>query len=42
MHDSGNAYEVELPIELDISLVFNILDLTEYCEGGDEDEVAEA
>ena len=42
MHDSRNAHEVELPTELDISLVFNILDLIEYYEGGDEDEVAEA
>lgn len=39
-HDSRNTYEVELPIELNISLVFNILDLTEFYEGGDEDEVA--
>ena len=41
-HDSGNAYEVELPAELNISLVFNISDLTEYYEGGDGDEVTEA
>ena len=41
-HDSGNAYEVALPADLNISLVFNILDLTEYYEGGDGDEVAEA
>ena len=32
-HDSENAYEVELPADLNISLVFNILDLTEYYEG---------
>ena len=38
-HDSGNAYEVELPTELNISPVFNILDLTKYYEGGDGDEV---
>ena len=41
-HDFGNAYEVELPIELNISPVFNISDLIEYYEGGDGDEVAEA
>ena len=40
-HDFGNAYEVELPTKLNISLVFNILDLIEYYEGGDGDEVAE-
>jgi hypothetical protein len=40
-HDSGNAYEVELPAELNISPVFNISDLTEFYEGGDEDEVAD-
>ena len=43
-HDSGNdyenSYEVELPIELNISLVFNISDLIEYYEGVDGDEVA--
>ena len=36
-HDSENAYEVELPIELNIAPIFNILDLTEYYEGGDRD-----
>ena len=41
-HDSGNAYEVELLAELNISLVFNILDLIEYYEGGDGDDVAKA
>ena len=40
-HDSGNAYEVELLSELNISLVFNILDLIEFYEGGDSDEVAD-
>ena len=40
-HDSDNAYEVELPVELNISPVFNILDLTEYYERGDKDEVVE-
>ena len=38
-HDSGNAYEVELPTKLYISLVFNIFDLTEFYEGGDGEEV---
>lgn len=41
-HDSRNAYEVGLPTELNISPVFNIFDLTEYHEGGVEDEVAAA
>ena len=40
-HDSGNAYEVELPVVLNISPIFNILDLIEYYEGGDSDEVAD-
>ena len=39
-HDSRNAYEVELPTNLNISLVFNISDLIEYYEGSDSDEVA--
>ena len=38
-HDSRNVYEVGLPADLNISPVFNILDLTEYYEGGDSDEV---
>ena len=38
-HDSINAYEVELLVELNISLVFNISDLIEFYEGGDGDEV---
>ena len=41
MHDSRNAYKVELSVELNISPVFNISNLTEYCEGGGGDEVAE-
>src|SRR5271156_275823 len=41
-HDSGNSYEVELPTELNISLVFNISDLIEYHEGGVEDEITAA
>ena len=40
-HDFGNAYEVELSAELNISLVFNILDLIEFYEEGDGDEVAD-
>jgi len=36
-HDLGNAYEVELPSGINISLVFNIADLSEYHEGGTED-----
>ena len=40
-HDSRNAYEVELPADLNISPVFNISNLTEYYEGGDSDEVAD-
>ena len=40
--DSRNAYEVELAIKLNISLVFNISDLIEYCKGGDDNEVVEA
>ena len=39
-HDSRNAYEVELPTKLNISTIFNILDLIEYYERGDRDEVA--
>ena len=41
-HDCKNVYEVEFPTELNILPVFNILDLIEYYEGGDGDEVAEA
>ena len=33
-HDSGNAYEVELPDEMHISPIFNIADLIEYHDGG--------
>ena len=40
-HDSGNAYEVELPVDLNISPVFNISNLTEYYEEGDSNEVAD-
>ena len=40
-HDFGNSYEVELPSELNISPVFNILDLTKFYKGGDGDEVVD-
>ena len=40
-HDFGNAYEVELPAKLNILSVFNILDLIEFYEGGDGDEVVD-
>ena len=33
-HDSENAYEVELPTDLNISPIFNISNLIEYYEGG--------
>ena len=37
-HDSGNAYEVELPDEIQISPIFNIADLTEYHDDGADEE----
>lgn len=37
-HDSGNAYEVELPDGINISAMFNIANLREYHEGGTEEE----
>ena len=40
-HNYGNAYKVEFPIELNISPIFNILDLTEFYERGDGDEVVD-
>ena len=40
-HDSGNAYEVELPTDLNISPVFNISNLTKFYEGADNDEVSD-
>ena len=33
-HDSGNAYEVELPDGIHISPIFNIVDLIEYHDDG--------
>ena len=33
-YDSGNAYEVELPDGIHISLIFNIADLTKYHDDG--------
>ena len=33
-HDSGNAYEVELPDGIHISPIFNIVDLTQYHDDG--------
>ena len=41
-HDSRKSYKVDLLVELNISPIFNILDLIDYYEGGDGDEVAEA
>ena len=37
--DSGNAYEVELPDDMDISPIFNFADLYEYYEPKYDDEV---
>ena len=37
--DSGNAYEVELPDGMDISRIFNVVDLHEYYEFEGDDEV---
>ena len=34
--DSGNAYEVELPDDMDISSIFNIIVLYKYHESKDE------
>ena len=37
--DSGNAYEIELLDEIDISPIFNVVDLHEYYESEGDDEV---
>ena len=34
--DSGNTYLVELPDDMDISLIFNVVDLYKYHELDDE------
>ena len=39
--DSGNAYEVELPDDMDIYLILNIVDLYNYHELDDEVVVSE-
>ena len=41
MFDSGNAYDVELPDDMDISPIFNIVDLYKYHESEDEIAISE-
>ena len=38
-HDSGNAYEVELPDGIHISPIFNIATLIEYHDDGIDEEL---
>ena len=38
-HDSGNAYEVELPNEIHISPIFNIVDLKKYHDDGANEDL---
>ena len=38
-HDSGNAYEVELPEGIHISTIFNIANLTKYHDDGVDEEL---
>ena len=40
-HDFGNSYEVEVLADMNISPLYSILDLIEFYEGGDSDEVAD-
>ena len=37
--DSGNAYEVELANDINISSIFNVVDLLEYYESKDDEVV---
>ena len=39
--DSGNAYEVELPDDMDIFPIFNVVDFYKYHESDDEVVVAD-
>ena len=38
--DSGNAYEVELPDDMDIYPIFNVVDLYKYHEWDDEVDIS--
>ena len=39
--DNGNPYEVELPDDMDISSIFNFVDLYKYHESKDEVDVSD-